>query len=99
MHNFCVGVSLPGSPVCWAFAVFLLERHGGKFFVELEPLIVLIHVGLDFLFERRKGKCFVELARLIFLFRVGLEQLFVGFGLSGFPVSLLGFRNFLLERR
>jgi hypothetical protein len=49
-YNFCVEVSLPGSPVCWAFAVFLLERHGGKFFVELEPLMVLFHVGLDFLF-------------------------------------------------
>ena len=41
-----------------------------------------------FLFERRKGQCFVGLARLIVLFRVGLEQLFVGFGLSRFPVGL-----------
>jgi hypothetical protein len=41
-----------------------------------------------FLLERRKGKYFVELARLIVLFRVGLEQLFVGFGLSRFPVGL-----------
>jgi hypothetical protein len=39
-----------GSPIYLAFAVFLLERHGGKFFVELEPLIVLFHVGPDFLF-------------------------------------------------
>jgi hypothetical protein len=42
----------------------------------------------SFVFERRKGKCFVELARLIVLFRVGLGQLFVGFGLSEFPVGL-----------
>ena len=38
--------------------------------------------------ERRKGKCFFELARLIVLFRVRPEQLFVGFGLSRFPVRL-----------
>ena len=79
LRNFCVGVSLPGSPICWAFAVFLLERHGGKFFVELEPLIVLFHVGLDF---------FV-------LFHVGLfplvfsAQLFVGVRLSEFYFGLL----------
>ena len=28
----------------------MLERHGGNFFVELGPLIVLFHVELDFLF-------------------------------------------------
>ena len=64
LRNFCVGVSLPGSPICWAFAVFLLERHGGKFFVELEPLIVLFHVGLDFFFlfhvRRSHWRHFVE---------------------------------------
>ena len=49
----------------------------------------------SFLFERHKGKCFVELARLIVLFRVGRDQLFVGFGLSRFPVGL---PQFLLER-
>jgi hypothetical protein len=44
------------------FRSFLLERHGGKFFVELAPFIVLFHVGLDF--------CFVS--------HVGLARLFVG---------------------
>ena len=43
-RSFVSGVS------CWAFAVFLLERHGGKFFVELAPLIVLFHVGLAWLY-------------------------------------------------
>ena len=57
--NFCVEVSLPGSPVCWAFAVFLLERHGGKFFVELELLssgcwVFCLTANLIFCFVSRR---------------------------------------------
>jgi hypothetical protein len=36
------------------FRRFLFERHGGKSFVELEPLIILFHVGLDFCFVSRR---------------------------------------------
>ena len=36
------------------FRSFVLERHGGEFFVELKPLIVLFHVGLGFCFVSRR---------------------------------------------
>ena len=99
LRNFCVGVSLPGSPVCWAFAAFLLERRGGKFVVELELLIILCHGEIDFLFcftlnfhfifERRHGDNGIELARfLIISFEV----------VRSCATFSLAFTRFLFER-